>query len=110
MTSGRATRGLFQHQWRLPCESLPLSPHVLPDLSLSMDETSLEEPRSDEPLLFDPLSMPREPTLPLVRLLGSFNEFSDFPIFWPKLAEESLLLWSCETPRLMSPACVELLR
>jgi hypothetical protein len=43
-------------------------------------------------LLFDPLFMPLEPTLPLVRLLGSFNEFSDCPIFCPKLAEDPLLL------------------
>jgi hypothetical protein len=78
-----------------------------------LDDTPLEEPRSEEPLLmsllFDPLSMPFEPTLPLVRLLGSFNEFSDCPIFCPKLAEDPLLLlWS--TLRLMSPAFVELSR
>src|ERR1051326_2665687 len=97
---GRAPRGLPVNdagysQWRLPpCE--PLSPHVPLDLSLSLE--MLLEPRADELPLFeparfdDPLSIPLEPTLPLVRLLGSFSLFSDCPIFLPKSTEESLLL------------------
>jgi hypothetical protein len=100
-----------------PCEPLPLSPQELPELPRSLPPFL---PRFDEPvdelpmfevspmLPFEPLSMPLEPTLPLVRLLGSFSELSDRPMFWPKSAE-LLSLCFCETPRLMSPAGVEVL-
>jgi hypothetical protein len=64
-------------QWRELL--LLLSPHVL-----------LELPRSLP--LFESLSMPLDPMLPLLRLLGSFSESSDCPIFLPKSTEESLLL------------------
>jgi hypothetical protein len=77
---------------------------------------SFEEPMPSlpsSPLLLEPLerfelpSMPEEPTEP-ERRLGSFERFSERPIFWPNSADESL--FDCPTrddvERLTLPALV----